>query len=431
MLGEHAERLFEPLFVGVAEEVDRVVFVPEVGEEVVQLLEDLRREVDQVDPVAFCVVGGEDGEPAGVRDHDRSLAAGVALREREHLRDLERAGQGVDGDNAGLAEGFHVDVVGSGERTRVGRGRCLAFRGGTGLDRHDGLGLRDLADHFHEGLAVLDLLDVEDDAFGLRVTLHEPEVVDEVEVGLVADRDDGGEPDVLLDAPVNHCVDDGAALGDEGDVAGFRGLVDVGGVDALGGDDQAEAVRADDPRAVTLCDLHDPILECFSSLAHLLEPGGDDDHHGDAFLPALLDDARDVLGRDGDDRHIDGVRNIEDGWIRFESLNLRAFVVHRVELSGEVEEVVHHGVTHLLGFGRGPDDRDRPGGVILDRHEGPLFRHLLDRLIVDEDTGVDDAGSRLVQPDRVDVELHDVHVLGEETVDRPYDLDERLFVSRP
>ncbi len=52
--------------------------------------------------------------------------------------------------------------------------------------------------------------------------------------------------------------------------------------------------------------------------------------------------------RNYDDRHIDGVWDIEDGWVRFEPLDLRAFVVHGVELPREVEEVVHDGIAHLL-----------------------------------------------------------------------------------
>ncbi|OQC69522.1 MAG: hypothetical protein BWX50_00965 [Euryarchaeota archaeon ADurb.Bin009] len=204
--------------------------------------------------------------------------------------------------------------------------------------------------------------------------------------------------------------------------------MDVGGVDALRGDDQTEAVRAHDPRAVTLRDRKDPVLKRLAAFARLFEPGRDDDRHGYALLPALLDNGGHVLCRDGDDRHVDRVWYVEDGGIRLEPLHLRPLVVHGVELAREVQEVVHHGVPHLLGLGRRPDDCDGAGREVLDRHERPLFCHLLDDFVVDEYAGVDDAGPRLVQPDRVDVELHDVGVLGKEAVDRPHDLDKRLLV---
>jgi len=128
-------------------------------------------------------------------------------------------------------------------------------------------------------------------AFGLGVFFHVAEVIEEVEVALVAYRDDVREPDVLRKAPVHDRVDDGAALRDERDVARFW----TGGrtlcIDAAGRDDDAEAVRADEPGFVAFCNLDDPVLEGFTFRSHLLETCSNDDNHRHMLCPALLDDS--------------------------------------------------------------------------------------------------------------------------------------------
>src|SRR5690606_24107384 len=98
--------------------------------------------------------------------------------------------------------------------------------------------------------AVPYLFDIEDDGPGVGIgTGPEAEVL-EREIGLVAHADDGREPDLLGQAPVDDGGDDRPALGDERDPPRFwRDRVE-GGVDSPQREHQPEAVRPDDPDIV-------------------------------------------------------------------------------------------------------------------------------------------------------------------------------------
>jgi len=103
---------------------------------------------------------------------------------------------------------------------------------------------------------------------------------------------------------------------------GFGRLVDVRCIDAAGRDDDAKAVRADEPDIVAFCNLDDPVLEGFTFRSHLLETCSNDDNHRHMLCPALLDDSRHMDCRDGDDCHVDRRRNRRNVGICLEPLDL-------------------------------------------------------------------------------------------------------------
>ena len=75
----------------------------------------------------------------------------------------------------------------------------------------------------------------------------------------------------------------------------------------VGGDDQAEAVGADDADAGLFCDLDDLLFEASAFFADLFEAGGDDDDGFDADGGALLHNGRDGFGRHDDDDEVGGL----------------------------------------------------------------------------------------------------------------------------
>jgi len=181
---------------------------------------------------------------------------------------------------------------------------CLTTGRRSCLQGHNRLTAGHFTDDLHKGLSVLDLLNVHDDDVGVRIIGRCPEVVKEVQVSLVPDRDHHRKADVLGEGEVDDGVDDSPALGDKRDVPRVWRLSNIGGVQSDWRDDQSQAVRPDDPGPVPVGDLDDSILEQMPFLAHLLESGSDDHSDLHSFLPALLHDTGNVPGRDGDDREV-------------------------------------------------------------------------------------------------------------------------------
>ena len=98
--------------------------------------------------------------------------------------------------------------------------------------------------------ACVTALDVEQDAAHLGFAGQVIQHIAEVDVAHVAQRDDVGEADAARRRPVEHRGDDGARLGDEGEMAGLGLDMGEAGVQADRRRHDAQAVGADDAQPV-------------------------------------------------------------------------------------------------------------------------------------------------------------------------------------
>ena len=252
----------------------------------------------------------------------------------------------------------------------------------------------------------------------------------EPEIRLVADADDGREPELLGKAPVDDGGDDRTALGDEGDVPRPRGDGVERCVDPHVRHHDPETVRADDPDGVPLCNRRDLLFENRAFTADLAEPGGDDDRETDAFLPALLHHLRDDPGGHGDDRPVDRARDIQNGGVGLPPEEFASRWVDRIEVPGEREQVPEDGVAHLV---RACGGADHGNGFRVEDVRGcpnPEPGGRAPGGIPDDDPRIDDADAVLVDDDGVQVELPDPGVFDESLCHRGDDADERLLVLR-
>jgi hypothetical protein len=76
------------------------------------------------------------------------------------------------------------------------------------------------------------------------------EQVGDIDIDLVADRDDAGEADAALSGPIHHAGGDRAGLRNQREISRSRHMRGKAGIEAHAGHHDAETVRPDQPHAV-------------------------------------------------------------------------------------------------------------------------------------------------------------------------------------
>ena len=205
------------------------------------------------------------------------------------------------------------------------------------LDGDDGLRSSDPLRSLEESSRVPDGLQVEQDDPGPWIGLPVLEQVFPGHVGLVAEADEVANSDAMLAGPIEQGGPQRPRLGSDGHIAccrpgrGERGVKSDLGIRV----EDAEAVRADDPKGRSASRTEQMLLGIRSRRPGLAEPRGDD--HG-CLCPrgrALLEDRGDSRRRDGDDGEIDGLRELRDAGIRANPLYFPRARVDRVDRSRE------------------------------------------------------------------------------------------------
>ena len=140
----------------------------------------------------------------------------------ERLGAVEQLAQIGYPQHAGAAERGIVDRVRAGQRAGMGRGGLGALRHAAGFDDDDRLDARGGARRRHELAGVLDRFDIEQDGARLVVQREIIEQIGDIDVELVADRDDPGEADRALRRPIHHAGGDRAGLRDQRQISRCR-----------------------------------------------------------------------------------------------------------------------------------------------------------------------------------------------------------------
>ena len=274
------------------------------------------------------------------------------------LGQVEERGHVVHPDDSGLVEGRGVGLVGPGDGPGVRRGGLGPRRRGAGLDHDHRLVLAGAARGLEKRLAVLHVLDVAEDDARIPVVIEIVEHVRLVEHRLVAQGHELGKADVRAQRPVEDGHAQCAALGEKGDGAGIGLARGKGGVDPARSVHHAQAVGTQERDAVLLAQLDDPLLQVVPLLAHLLEPGGDDDGGLGVDRAQPLDGGDDEPGRHRDHGQVQAARQVRDVRGHGQPLDLPALGVHRDDpaLEPGPEHVDDHGVPHFAGgCGRADD----------------------------------------------------------------------------
>ena len=282
--------------------------------------------------------------------------------------DAERPARGLEG------------FVGAGEARRVGGGglrtcvRAPRLDGDHGLPRRPrppGRGL--------ELPRILEALEIEADGLRVRVVDEGVEDLTGLDIGLVADRDAGAEPNAAIVAAVEHAGHQGAALGDDPYPAPGQCLDRHGDRwregEARRHVDEAEAVGAEDAHSGLVRDADDLVLEGGPLRPRFGELAGDDDACSHPSLCAVAHAPGQHGGRQGGDGHIGASRDGRDSGIGLEAHDRVASRVDGVELAPVAvpDEAIERPPAKLAQVVRRADDRDgtrveEAGNTIALRH---------------------------------------------------------------
>ena len=138
------------------------------------------------------------------------------------------------------------------------------------------------------------------------------------------------------------------------------GLVEDRGAQthAVVGVREAHAVGTGDTHVVFVHDLEELPLALHALATDLAESGGDADHGLDALFPAVLRDAQDAGGGDGEHGGVHRVGDVQHRAVAGHAVDRLTLAVDRVEPAGvaELQHVVDDGVSHTRTRG-GADDR--------------------------------------------------------------------------
>ncbi len=252
-------------------------------------------------------VGTEDAEPACVRQHSDAPAARRRLPGEEH-RGVRELLERVRLDHARLPEERLDRGRRSGERGGMGSGRALPDRRPPALHRQNRLLPRDAAGEARKLARVPERLQVEQDQVGLRIVLPVLEQVVRRDVSLVADRDEGRQPQAARRSLLQHGEPERAALGREADVAGREVVGREGCVQPRLGGEDAEAVRSDQPRSVRSNSREELLLQPGSVGAGLGETGGDHAERARALAHRSLGLAEHGVTGHAEDGEVDASR---------------------------------------------------------------------------------------------------------------------------
>ncbi len=239
--------------------------------------------------------------------------------------------------------------------------------GASRLDHDDRLGQRHFTRRREERPRVSDRLHVHDNALGVGIVAQVVDQVAPAHVQHRADRDKGAEANVLLQAPIQYCGAQCAALADEPHLAPARHGAGKGGVQPAQRRHHPQAVRPDDAHVAASGVLHDLPFQLCPRCSGLLEARRDDDRPFHACFHAFSDQVRDGRGRCGDHRQLHPLRHRCHVGISFDPQHARALGVHRKYRPPKwiADHVPKHSATNAAWVLRRADQRH-----VLGRKDG-------------------------------------------------------------
>ena len=254
---------------------------------------------------------------------------------REQGGDVEELDQRVGAEHARLAEDGVDGGVRSGEGCRVRAGRLAARPRAAALHREDRLLACESAGDPGELARVAERLEVHQDEVGAGVVLPPLEQVVGRDVRLVADRDEGRDADASFLGPFEQRQPERARLRREADAAGGECARGEGRVHGHGRRRDAEAVGADEARAVRPHECEQLLLARTTLHSGLGESGGDHAERARAAPKRRLGGVEDAVAGQADHAEIDRVRDVLDRGVGAHAGDRGARPVDRICSTGE------------------------------------------------------------------------------------------------
>ena len=251
----------ERLLGGRAEHVDGIREARFAGHELGQHPAGLLGELRKLETGRFARVGGEDAEPAGVREQGYAATARQRLSGQQS-RNVDELLERICANDSSLVEERVDGCLGARKRSRV-RLRCTGTRARTtAFEGEDRLSPRDTPGEAPELPGIAERLEVEQHDRRVRVVLPVLEQVVRGHVGLVADGDERGDADATCVRRLQQCQTERSALRRKSHVAGRERPWRERRVQARSRDRDPETVGTDEARTVRACRRQELILPC-------------------------------------------------------------------------------------------------------------------------------------------------------------------------
>ena len=183
------------------------------------------------------------------------------------------------------------------------------------------------------------------------------EQIGDIDIELIADRNDAGKADGALCRPVHHARGNGTGLRDQRQISRGRHMRGKARIEADARHHDAQAIRADQPHAVFL---RRP-LRCLRWRTRTMpEPGADDDRTRRTTAACLVDQACDGLCRRGEDDEFGRKSQFCDAANARNTIDLVIARIDEAEFALELgfANIVEEGATDRAMARAGPDQSD-------------------------------------------------------------------------
>ncbi len=353
---QHLQRRRVARCIGITDDVDGICTGPGRRQHRIEALARRGRDGRRDSTKVHQPIHGQDADAAAIGEDGETLSR-RRFDATERLGAIEQLAQIGDPQDARTAERGIIDGVGAGERARMGCRRFGTLRHAAGLHHDDRLHARRGPCRRHELARVLDGFDIKQDRAGLGIHREMVEQVGNIDIDLIADRDNAGEPDAALRSPIHHSGRDRAGLRDQREVARPRHVRGKAGIEADAGHHDAEAVRPNQPHAVFACRSDRGLVQGSRSVT---EARRDDQRAGRAATSGLVNDAGNLSRRRGDDHELGHEVQPVQTAHRSDAADLG---MARID---EAEPTLELGLVNVLE--NGASDRDRAGARADERN---------------------------------------------------------------
>ncbi len=212
------------------------------------------------------------------------------------------------------------------------RGGSCTLRHAAGFDDDDRFDPCGGSRGRHEFAGVLDGFDIEQDSSGLTVEREMVKQIGDVDVELVANRNDSRKADRALRRPIHHAGGNGTRLGNQRQISRTRHVRGKTRIEVRARHHDAKTIGSDQPHAIFLRGAFGGLRQRPRAVA---KPGGDNQRARRAQLARLIDQARDCRGRRSNHNEFRHKRQFVEVAYRGNPVDLAITRIHQPEFACE------------------------------------------------------------------------------------------------
>ena len=192
---------------------------------------------------------------------------------------------------------------------------------------------------------------------GLFIQREVIEQIGDIDIELVADRDNAGKANGPLCRPVHHARGNGAGLRDQRQISRRRHMRGKARIETDARHHDSQAIRADQPHAIFL---RGPLRCIRHRTLTVAKPGADNDGTRRAVAARLIDQAWNGAGRRGEDNEFRRKSQFCDAADRRDTIDLMIARIDEAEFALELgfSNIVENGTADRAMARTCPDQRD-------------------------------------------------------------------------